>query len=157
MASCSGNSPTSTKFQSSGAEEELQVLIDDERKNKRKQSNRESARRSRMRKQNHLDDLMKQVSQFTRDNREILKNIDITTQHYLNIEAENSILRAQIGELNQRLESLNDIIIIINHATTTTTTTGSNEKDCYQTSAQNFTNIFCFNQPITTSTDIFQW
>ncbi|XP_027357076.1 bZIP transcription factor 11-like [Abrus precatorius] len=147
MASSSGNSSTSTKIQSSGSEEELQVLIDDERRNKRKQSNRESARRSRMRKQNHLDDLTKQVSQLTKDNREILTSINITTQHYLNVEAENSVLRAQMGELSQRLQSLNDIINIINN----TTTTGSYERDCYLTSAQNFMNMHCLNQPI------FQW
>ncbi|KAJ1378869.1 Basic-leucine zipper domain [Sesbania bispinosa] len=109
MASSSGNS---SKTQSSGSEEDLQILMD-QRKNKRKQSNRESARRSRMRKQNHLEDLTNQVSKLTKDNGEILTNINITTQHYLNVEAENSILRAQMGELNQRLQSLNDILNFI--------------------------------------------
>ncbi|CAJ1973279.1 unnamed protein product [Sphenostylis stenocarpa] len=146
MASSSGNSSICTKIQSSGSEEDLQVLRTDERKNKRKLSNRESARRSRMRKRNHLEDLTKQVSQFTKENREILGTIDMTTQHYLKIEAENCVLRAQMGELGQRLQSLNDIIVdIINHTTT------SYERDCYLTSAQNFTNTRCFHQPV------FQW
>lgn len=149
MASSSGNSSISTKSQSSGSEGDLQVVITDERKNKRKQSNRESARRSRMRKRNHLDQLTKQLSQLAKNNGEILATIDITTQHYLNVEAENSILRAQMGELSQRLQSLNDIVhdIIIN-------TTTTYERDCYLTSAQNFTtttNTLCLNQPV------FQW
>ena len=156
MASSSGNSSTtSTKVQSSGSEEDLQVLMD-QRRNKRKQSNRESARRSRMRKQTHLDDLMSQVCKLTKDNGEILTSIDITTQHYLSVEAENSILRAQLGELSQRLQSLNDIISLIN-----TTTAGAYERDCYLPSAENFIinpmNMFHLNQPISASADIFQW
>lgn len=147
MASSSGNS---SKTQSSGSEEDLQILMD-QRKNKRKQSNRESARRSRMRKQNHLEDLTNQVSKLTKDNGEILTNINITTQHYLNVEAENSILRAQMGELNQRLQSLNDILSFIE------TNTGSYERDCYQTSEQNCMNMLYLNQPIMASADIFQW
>lgn len=128
---------------------DLQVVVD-ERKKKRKQSNRESARRSRMRKRNHLDQLTKQLSQLAKNNGEILATIDITTQHYLNVEAENSILRAQMGELSQRLQSLNDIVhdIIIN-------TTTTYERDCYLTSAQNITtknNTLCLNQQA-----VFQW
>jgi len=49
----------------------------DQRKNKRKQSNRESAKRSRMRKQKHVDDMMSQGSQLTKDNSEILKHSTI--------------------------------------------------------------------------------
>lgn len=89
-------------LESSGPEKELM----DQRKNKRKQSNRESAKRCRMRKHKHVDDMMSQMSQLTKDNSEILNSINITTQHYLNVEAENSILRAQIGELSQRFQSL---------------------------------------------------
>ncbi|XP_059636512.1 bZIP transcription factor 44-like [Cornus florida] len=109
MASSSGNSSGSTQFQNSGSEEDLQVLMD-QRKRKRMQSNRESARRSRMRKQKHLDDLNAQVAQLKKQNSEILTSTDITTRHYLNVEAENSVLRAQMVELSQRLQSLNDIL-----------------------------------------------
>ncbi|KAL9312956.1 hypothetical protein ACSQ67_018408 [Phaseolus vulgaris] len=145
MASSSGNSSISTKIQSSGSEEDLQVLTMDERKNKRKQSNRESARRSRMRKRDHLEDLRKQVSEFTKENREILATTDMTTQHYLKIEAENCVLRAQMGELDQRLQSLNDMIVDIMNTTT------FYERDCYLTSTQNFTNTLCLNQLV------FEW
>lgn len=84
----------------------------DDSKRKRMESNRESARRSRMRKQKHLDDLNSQVSQLRNENNQILAGISVATQHFLNVEAENSILRAQMTELSHRLESLNEIIII---------------------------------------------
>lgn len=63
-----------------------------------------------MRKQKHLDDLMAQVAQLRRENNEILTSLNITTQHYLNVESENSVLRTQMMELNHRLHSLNEIL-----------------------------------------------
>lgn len=113
MASSSGNSFGSAQIQNSGSEGDLM----DQRKRKRMQSNRESARRSRMRKQKHLDDLMAQVSQLRKENGQILSSINVTTQHYVNVESENSVLRAQMMELSQRLQSLNDILNYINSST----------------------------------------
>lgn len=78
------------------------------------QSNRESARRSRMKKQKHLDDLTAQISDLTRRNERILGDLGLTTQRYLNVEAENSVLRAQVTELTHRLDSLNEIISYVN-------------------------------------------
>lgn len=155
MASSSGNSSISTKFHSSGSEEDLQLLMD-QRKRKRKQSNCESARRSRMRKQKHFDDLNVQVERLTKENSEILNRVNLITQHYVNVEAENCILRAQMGELSQRLQSLNDIISLIN----TTTTTGICQNDCFLTIADNFMNpmnMHYLNQPIVASAEVFQW
>ncbi|MBO8631084.1 bZIP transcription factor, partial [Staphylococcus aureus] len=63
-----------------------------------------------MRKQKHLDDLMAQVAQLRRENNQILTSLNITTQNYLNVESENSVLRTQMMELNHRLQSLNDIL-----------------------------------------------
>ncbi|KAJ6707908.1 BZIP TRANSCRIPTION FACTOR [Salix viminalis] len=113
MASSSGTSSGSPLIQNSGSEEDLQALMD-QRKRKRMISNRESARRSRMRKQKHLDDLAAQVSQLRKENHQIITSINITTQRYLNVEADNSILRVQISELSKRLESLNGIIGFLN-------------------------------------------
>ncbi|CAI9116808.1 OLC1v1018066C1 [Oldenlandia corymbosa var. corymbosa] len=115
MASSSGNSSgsVSSQIQNSGSEGDLQLLMD-QRKRKRMQSNRESARRSRMRKQKHLDDLTAQVAQLSNENSQILSTISATTQQYLNVEADNSVLRAQMMELSQRLESLNEILNYIN-------------------------------------------
>lgn len=84
------------------------------RKRKRMQSNRESARRSRMRKQQHLEGLSAQVDQLKKENNQITTNIGITTQMYLKVESENAILRVQMAELSNRLQSLNEIINYIN-------------------------------------------
>lgn len=98
---------------SEGSAAELQLLMD-QRKRKRMQSNRESARRSRMRKQKHLDDLMAQVTQLRKENNQILTSMNVTTQQFLNVESENSVLRAQMMELTHRLQSLDDIINYMN-------------------------------------------
>ncbi|XP_065868561.1 bZIP transcription factor 44-like [Euphorbia lathyris] len=110
MGSLSGTSSgSSLMISNSGSEGDLQVLMD-QRKRKRMISNRESARRSRMRKQKHLDDLTAQISQLRKENQQLITSINITTQHFLNIDSDNSILRAQVGELTHRLQSLNEII-----------------------------------------------
>lgn len=117
MASSSGTSSGSGSgsytLHNSVSEEDLQQLMD-QRKRKRMISNRESARRSRMRKQKHLDDLMSQLTRLRKENNKILTSMTVTTQNYLNIEAENSILRAQMSELGQSLESLTEIINFLN-------------------------------------------
>ncbi|KAK8683754.1 hypothetical protein V6N13_039804 [Hibiscus sabdariffa] len=120
----------------SGSEEDLHQLMD-QRKRKRMESNRESARRSRMRKQKRLDDLMAQVTQLANDNNQILTSITFTTQHYMNMEAENSVLRAQMMELSQRLDSLNEILHFLNN--------GAYETQGFETSDESF------NQPIMAS------
>lgn len=88
----------------------------DQRKRKRMLSNRESARRSRQRKQKHLDDLTAQASQLRKENAQIVTALNVTTQHYLGVEAENSVLRTQMMELTQRLQSLNEILNCMNAA-----------------------------------------
>ncbi|CAJ2675638.1 unnamed protein product [Trifolium pratense] len=161
MATSSGNSSVSTKSQSYGSEEDLQVLMD-QRKRKRKQSNRESARRSRMRKQKHMDDLMVEVERLRNENNEIMTRMNMTTQHYLKIEAENCVLSAQMVELNQRLQSLNDIINIINTPTTITNGVNYQNNDCFLTISDNcFMNqmnmSYLNQQPIMASSDMFMW
>lgn len=67
-----------------------------------------------MRKQKHLDDLMAQAAEIKKENSQILSTMNITTQQFLNVEAENSVLRAQLMELTQRLQSLNEILSYMN-------------------------------------------
>ncbi|KAK3010673.1 hypothetical protein RJ639_011276 [Escallonia herrerae] len=104
-----GASSWSMQIQNSSSQEDLQQMMD-QRKRKRMVSNRESARRSRMRKQKHLDDLAKHVDQLVNENSQIVTSLNVTTELYLNIDAENSVLRAQLYELTHRLRSLNEII-----------------------------------------------
>ncbi|KAL2892731.1 bZIP transcription factor 44 [Bienertia sinuspersici] len=122
---------TSSQIQNSGSEGDIQV---DERKRKRMESNRESARRSRMRKQKHLDDLMAQADQIKKENTQILQTINITTQQFVNVEAENSVLKAQMNELSQRLQSLNDILDYmntLNHNNGGGSLEQQHEEDCF--------------------------
>ncbi|KAL8556122.1 hypothetical protein ACS0TY_003793 [Phlomoides rotata] len=107
MDSPSGISSNSSGLQNSGSEEDL-------RKRKRMISNRESARRSRLRKQNHLDGLTAQVAQLRKHNHQILTGLKATTQDYINVESENVILRAQAAELSHRLHSLLEILGFLN-------------------------------------------
>ncbi|KAL9445971.1 hypothetical protein AB3S75_013782 [Citrus x aurantiifolia] len=166
MASSSGNSSgcSSRDGQNSASEEDLQLAMD-QRKRKRMQSNRESARRSRMRKQKHLDDLIAQVDQLRKENNQILTSVNITTQHYMNIESENSVLRAQLLELTQRLDSLNDILNFINTSSGILDTTDQHHHHHHHPHAHDDfinnnpmdTNTMFLNQPIMASPDIFQY
>ncbi|KAL9240595.1 hypothetical protein vseg_014795 [Gypsophila vaccaria] len=81
----------------------------DERKRKRMESNRESARRSRLRKQSHVDELTAQVANLAKMNEQIAGDVHVATQEYLRTESQNSVLRVQISELTHRLQSLNEI------------------------------------------------
>ncbi|KAL8527222.1 hypothetical protein ACS0TY_005195 [Phlomoides rotata] len=84
----------------------------DERKRKRKLSNRESARRSRMRKQQHLDELVAQENKIKQENKKLREMIDGASELYLNFASENNVLRAQVSELTDRLRSLNSVLQI---------------------------------------------
>jgi uncharacterized coiled-coil DUF342 family protein len=123
------------------------------------ESNRESARRSRMRKQKHLDELVAQVAQLKNENSQIVHTMSITTQQCLNVEAENSVLRAQIGELSQRLESLNNILNCLN-TTSSSSSDGLFEIDDFGSIPESYLennswNLMSLNQPILASPDLF--
>ncbi|XP_020588783.1 bZIP transcription factor 11-like [Phalaenopsis equestris] len=87
-----------------------------QRKEKRMLSNRESARRSRMRKQKYLNDLMLQVSCLRQEKDEIFTAINATSQRHIGVEAQNCLLRAQLTELIKRLQCLRHIIHCMNVA-----------------------------------------
>ncbi|KAK7396962.1 hypothetical protein VNO78_18126 [Psophocarpus tetragonolobus] len=84
----------------------------DERKRKRMLSNRESARRSRMRKQKQLEDLTDEVSRLQGANKKLVESIKGKEEACAETEAVNSILRAQTMELADRLRFLNSILEI---------------------------------------------
>ncbi|KAE9618831.1 hypothetical protein Lal_00047224 [Lupinus albus] len=96
---------------SSGSEGGEPATVDD-RKRKRMISNRESARRSRLRKQKLLEDLTEEVNRFLNSNKEIVQSIKTKEDAYSKMESANNILRAQTMELADRLQSLNSIINI---------------------------------------------
>lgn len=120
MASSSGSgssgslsAATAALAAAAGSEEELRALME-QRRAKRMLSNRESARRSRMRKQRHLDELTAQATQLRRENAHVATALGLTTQGLLAVDAENAVLRTQAAELAARLHSLNDILACMN-------------------------------------------
>lgn len=150
------NSSESTQIQNSGCD------MMDQRKRKRMQSNRESARRSRLRKQQHLDELSGQVSQLKKENEQILAKANITTQHFMNLESENLILKAQMDELSQRLESLNDMLNYMNKNVVNTNKNNTNNVEMFECDnilgTESLMNPWYLNQqPITTSAIMFQY
>ncbi|KAE8010541.1 hypothetical protein FH972_006907 [Carpinus fangiana] len=165
MASSStgANSSGSSTIQNSGSEGgDLQHVMD-QRKRKRMLSNRESARRSRIRKQNHVDGLTAQECELTKENNQILASMNMASQLYFNIEAENSILRAQMAELSQRLESLNGIINYMNSTNATIFQTDhhedtppAHEYDSFMINNPWSSSPY-LNHPIMASTDVFMY
>ncbi|GLJ09369.1 hypothetical protein SUGI_0107550 [Cryptomeria japonica] len=96
-------------------EAENQHMID-ERKQRRMLSNRESARRSRMRKQQRLVELKAQVDHLRAEKGHILNKFNITSQYYADITEENSLLRSQALELNQKLQQLHQTLNAQSHS-----------------------------------------
>ncbi|KAG2260934.1 hypothetical protein Bca52824_080228 [Brassica carinata] len=89
------------------------AAVTDERKRKRMISNRESARRSRMRKQKQLGDLINEVTVLKNDNAKITEQVDVATRKYVEMESRNDVLRAQASELTERLRSLNSVLEMV--------------------------------------------
>jgi FtsZ-binding cell division protein ZapB len=89
---------------------EQDSLGSDERKRKRMQSNRESARRSRQKKQLHLDTLLAEAEKLKADNADMEAKINLTSHQYIMVEKENQVLRARHAELADRLQSLNSLL-----------------------------------------------
>ncbi|KAL7223888.1 hypothetical protein ACSBR1_025364 [Camellia fascicularis] len=152
MASPSAISSESTQFQISGSEQDQQIM--DQRKRKRMVSNRESARRSRMRKQKHVDDLMAQLCRLREENSCVFTRVTGMTQLCMNFEAENSVLRAQVAELTHRLDSLNEITECLSSNNNNGVFEGSydrmiNDGDDFL----NPWNLLYVNQPIMASAD----
>ncbi|KAI4367276.1 hypothetical protein MLD38_023033 [Melastoma candidum] len=85
----------------------------DMRKRKRMVSNRESARRSRMRKQKRLDDLAAEAGQLVEENRRVMDSLREAEEGCARMGYENLVLRAQMDKLGQRRKSLEDIIEVL--------------------------------------------
>ncbi|XP_074589041.1 bZIP transcription factor 53-like [Curcuma longa] len=78
----------------------------DERKQKRKLSNRESAKRSRIRKQQHLEELLDAAARLRKENGRAVEQVEALSEHHRRMEAENAALRAEASRLTETLRSL---------------------------------------------------
>ncbi|KAK8655777.1 hypothetical protein V6N13_108343 [Hibiscus sabdariffa] len=86
--------------------EEHQVSIINERKQRRMISNRESARRSRMRKQKHLDDLWSQVIRLRNENHSLIDKLNHVSECHDLVLQENKRLKEEASDLRQMMTDL---------------------------------------------------
>lgn len=99
--------PKSTSFSSnsttSDEADEQQLSIINERKQRRMISNRESARRSRMRKQKQLDELWSQVVWLRNENHQLMDKLNHASESHDRVLLENAQLKEEASELRQML------------------------------------------------------
>ncbi|KAF3432027.1 hypothetical protein FNV43_RR26766 [Rhamnella rubrinervis] len=103
--------PTNTTPQSSSLSnnstsdeaEEQQLRIIDERRQRRMISNRESARRSRMRKQKHLDELWSQVVRLRTENHSLIDKLHHMSECHDKVVKENARLKEEASDLRQMI------------------------------------------------------
>ncbi|WOG88898.1 hypothetical protein DCAR_0208133 [Daucus carota subsp. sativus] len=86
--------------------DEFQLSIINERKKRRMISNRESARRSRMRKQKHLDELWSQVVRLRTENHDLLDKLNNVSGDHDRVVQENARLKKEASDLRQMLTEL---------------------------------------------------
>ncbi|PIN25907.1 hypothetical protein CDL12_01320 [Handroanthus impetiginosus] len=101
--------PISTCISSNSTSDEAEdhkLSIIDERKQRRMISNRESARRSRMRKQRHLDELWSQVLRLRTENHNLLDKLNHVSESHDKVVQENARLKEEASDLRQMLIDL---------------------------------------------------
>lgn len=97
----------STYFHSTSDEaDEQHISIINERKQRRMISNRESARRSRMRKQKHLDELWSQVVWLRNENHQLVDKLNKFSGTHDQVLQENAQLKEEASELRQIVTEL---------------------------------------------------
>ncbi|XWS41740.1 hypothetical protein CRYUN_Cryun17cG0109000 [Craigia yunnanensis] len=101
-----------TNLNSSLDEPNQPVSIIDERKRKRMISNRESAKRSRMRKQKHLENLRNQVNRLRIENRELTNRLRFVLYHCHRVRTDNDRLQSEYSMLRQKLWDIRQILLV---------------------------------------------
>lgn len=100
------NSCLSNNSSTSDEADEQQLSIIDERKQRRMISNRESARRSRMRKQKHLDELWSQVVRLRTENHNLIDKLNHVSECHDRVLQENVRLKEEASDLRRMLTDL---------------------------------------------------
>lgn len=98
--------PASPVSGSQGSNSNRPVYSTRERKLRRMESNRESAKRSRWRKKRHLENVTHELNRLRIENRELKNRLGLTVHHHLLLSAENECLRTESMALLGRLLDL---------------------------------------------------
>ncbi|EOA25285.1 hypothetical protein CARUB_v10018599mg [Capsella rubella] len=85
--------------------------ITDERKKKRKLSNRESAKRSREKKQKHLEEMSIQLNQLKTQNQDLTNQLRYVLYHYRRTNTENDRLRLEHRILQDKLLNMRQVLM----------------------------------------------
>ncbi|KAL9341263.1 hypothetical protein Peur_067482 [Populus x canadensis] len=104
--------PDNSNSNSGSDEPNPPVSVIDERKRRRMVSNRESARRSRMRKQKHMDNLRNQGNRLRVENRELTNRLRIVLYHCHSVRTENDWLRSEYSMLRKKLSETRQILMM---------------------------------------------
>ncbi|XVF71377.1 hypothetical protein PTKIN_Ptkin12aG0032800 [Pterospermum kingtungense] len=102
----SPNSSCISSNSTSDEADEQQLSLINERKQRRMISNRESARRSRMRKQRHLDELWSQVVWLRNENHQLIGKLNHVSENHDKVLQENAQLKEEASELRQMLSDM---------------------------------------------------
>ncbi|KAL6499187.1 hypothetical protein OROHE_026215 [Orobanche hederae] len=87
-------------------QQQQQSVIINERKQRRMISNRESARRSRMRKQKHLDELWSQVVWLRNENHQLIDKLNNVSESHDRAVQENAQLKEEVSGLRQMMSDM---------------------------------------------------
>ncbi|CAK7339721.1 unnamed protein product [Dovyalis caffra] len=120
VGSCSGSdesnrlnqNPDNSNTNSGSDDPNPPVSVIDERKRRRMISNRESARRSRMRKQKHTENLRNQLNRLRSENRELTNRLRFVLYHVHSIRMDNDRLRSESSILRKKLSDIRQILMI---------------------------------------------
>ncbi|KAJ3676076.1 hypothetical protein LUZ60_003488 [Juncus effusus] len=91
----------------------LTSVVPDDRKRKRMVSNRESARRSRMKKQQHMEELITEISRLQNENKQFELQANLIAERFNETELQNSAIRAEMAQLTERLKSANMYLSLV--------------------------------------------
>ncbi|KAJ8766417.1 hypothetical protein K2173_022476 [Erythroxylum novogranatense] len=94
----------------SEAEAEASYATIDEKKRRRMISNRESARRSRMKRQKHMEDLIREKAALEKKLGEDHQNYSAVWQQHVVLVSENEVLKEEKLKLDSHLKCLNQIL-----------------------------------------------
>ncbi|KAK4749447.1 hypothetical protein SAY87_026896 [Trapa incisa] len=89
-----------------------EASIVDERKQRRKISNRDSARRSRMRKQKHLETLRNQVNRLRIENMQLTNKLRFALDRCYKVRTDNDRLMSEHTMLQQKLHYLVQVMLL---------------------------------------------